>query len=233
MSPRGSRRLNRGLHGVVVNALGAAIVNGSLAPEVVLAPDEIAERFGVSKTVVREGLRALESIGLISARPRIGTVVLDRDHWDFLNPDLIHWRAEGDEFRVQMRELFEVRRGLEVTAALLASERAGTEAIEAIAREVDRMQEAFERGDELAFVAHDSEFHRLLLKSAHNPVFAQFGDTVAALLHTRHETNRPTITHRTQDSIRKHRALADAIAAQDGERAQKAAEVIVQIPEDL
>lgn len=89
----GSR--GRGLHGQLVQQLGQMIVSGDLGADRPLVPEEIGQRFEVSRTVVRESLRVLEAKGLVSARPNVGTRVRPVSDWNLLDPDIIEWRAFG------------------------------------------------------------------------------------------------------------------------------------------
>ncbi|CAM5383101.1 Vitamin B12 import ATP-binding protein BtuD [Streptomyces alboniger] len=69
----------------------AARASGRCPP----VPEEIGQRFEVSRTVVRESLRVLEAKGLVSARPNVGTRVRPVSDWNLLDPDIIEWRAFG------------------------------------------------------------------------------------------------------------------------------------------
>lgn len=99
----------RGLHGQLVQQLGQMIVSGDLGADRPLVPEEIGQRFEVSRTVVRESLRVLEAKGLVSARPNVGTRVRPVSDWNLLDPDIIEWRAFGPQRDDQRRELSELR----------------------------------------------------------------------------------------------------------------------------
>ncbi|MFE7514047.1 FadR/GntR family transcriptional regulator, partial [Streptomyces sp. NPDC057540] len=111
----------RGLHGQLVQQLGQMIVSGDLGADRPLVPEEIGQRFEVSRTVVRESLRVLEAKGLVSARPNVGTRVRPVSDWNLLDPDIIEWRAFGPQRDDQRRELNELRWTIEPLAARLAA----------------------------------------------------------------------------------------------------------------
>jgi DNA-binding transcriptional MocR family regulator len=67
-----------------VNELGAAIVSGDLAAGETLDTEQLAADQQVSRTVVREAIRVLSGKGLVDARPKRGTFVLDRENWNLL-----------------------------------------------------------------------------------------------------------------------------------------------------
>src|SRR5699024_11256494 len=116
-------RMGSGLHGQIVNTLGQEIIDGSAATGSLMNADELVERFGVSRSVVRECLRTLGSMGLVEARPQVGTRVQPRSNWDLMNPKVVYWRGRGPDYITQMSELLELRMGIESTAAHLAAQR--------------------------------------------------------------------------------------------------------------
>jgi len=216
-----------GLHGMVVNELGAEIAQGKLAANEILNMNELCERFGVSRSVVRESLRALESLGLVKARPQVGTRVMDIDNWDLLNAQVVNWRGYGPGYATQMNELLEMRRGVEGSAARLAATRMTDTERQELRSVADRLIEAAANKDGREWVAADVAFHRLVLEGSHNAVMAQFADTVAAVLRTRQDTDRRTITDQTPQSVTNHTNLADALIAGDPELAEASAIRIV------
>ena len=79
------------------------------------------ERFGVSRTVLREALRTLTSKGLIESRPKIGTRVRPRDAWNLLDADVLEWYsrvAKPLQFALKLQEMREM---IEPYAAALAA----------------------------------------------------------------------------------------------------------------
>jgi DNA-binding FadR family transcriptional regulator len=67
-----------GLHGELLDKLGRALASHELAAGTVLRAEELEARYGVSRTVVRETIRVLESMGVVSSRRRVGTTVEPR-----------------------------------------------------------------------------------------------------------------------------------------------------------
>lgn len=225
---RSPRVLRRGLHARVLHALGREIVDGTLAPGQVLSPDQLCERFDVSRSVIRESLRALESLGMVNARPQVGTRVSDAVEWDLLNPQVVLWRGQGSQYLQQMHEILELRLGVEVVAAGFAAERMDSDEVAALHDAVGEMSAAVSAGHDEEFLRADIAFHDLLLRGSGNAVIAQFSDTVAAVLRTRAGDYGHTFNHRTSHSIENHLALARALADQDVAEAERWARVIVQ-----
>lgn len=228
-SPSRSQRIvGRGLHAKVVHALGREIVDGVLATGETLSPDEVGERFGVSRSVVRESLRALESLGMVSARPQVGTRVQSESNWDLLNPQVVLWRGEGKQYLRQMQEILELRLGVEVVAADLAVTRMSRDQIDELDSAVTAMDHAWQAGDDAAFLVADVRFHEVLLRGSGNAVIGQFADTVAAVLHTRASDSGHTIHRHTGQSVDNHRQLAAALVRRDGGDAAAWARRIVE-----
>jgi len=221
-------RMGGGLYAHVFQALGQEIIDGTLAEGTIVFAEQISERFGVSRSVVRESLRSLASMGLIESRPQVGTRVLPRERWDLLNPHVVHWRSQGHGYRQQMRELLELRLGLEQVAARFASERMDAEQAQQLIAAADGMGTALhELHDLRAYFDADATFHRLLLEGTGNPVIAQLSDTIGATLHARALDTRPGMHDITETSVTTHRDLAQAIADRDSERAERLARALV------
>jgi len=105
------------LHSSVLDTLGREIVSGQIPSGGVLTLEQLQERFGVSRTVVRECMRILESINLIHSRRRVGIVVRPPSEWTVLDARIIHWRLEGPGRDAQLRNLTELRLAVEPVAA--------------------------------------------------------------------------------------------------------------------
>lgn len=82
----------QGLPGRLLAELGPAIASGELPEGTVLRAEELEERFGVSRTVVREAVRILEGMRLVASRRRVGITVQPRSDWDVFDPLVIRWR---------------------------------------------------------------------------------------------------------------------------------------------
>lgn len=89
-SPPGQPQF-RGLYGLVVEELGKMLVIGRLGGDSPLDLPKIREYFGVSRTVLREALRALQNKGLLHSRPSIGTRVRPITEWNLFDPDVLRW----------------------------------------------------------------------------------------------------------------------------------------------
>jgi DNA-binding FadR family transcriptional regulator len=221
----GSRRAagsrGRGLHGQLVQQLGQMIVSGDLGADRPLVPEEIGQRFEVSRTVVRESLRVLEAKGLVSARPNVGTRVRPVADWNLLDPDIIEWRAFGPQRDSQRRELTELRWTIEPLAARLAAGHGREDVQQRLADMVEIMNHSVSQGDALTFSRADAEFHSLLIQVAGNRMLEHLSGIVSAALQVSggpvSGCERPNET-----SLAHHARIVDALAAADGSAAETA-----------
>lgn len=220
-------RIGTGLYAQVVEDVGQRIVNGELPVGSIIFAEHLCERLGISRSVVREGIRTLSSMGLLEAKPQLGTRVLPRENWDLLNPHLVKWRGQGPDQLQQMQELLEVRMGVEQAAVHFASERMSRETAERLVAASKAMQRAFLAEDTYSFFEADAEFHRLILEGSGNPIIAQFSDTVStALLLRGNEVGTPGAHSINESSVQRHLDLAQALLRRDAAVGQA---IIVEI----
>ena len=146
-------------------------------------PDETAlsERFGVSRTVVREAIKVLASKGLVETRPKVGTQVRPRRDWNLLDSDVLAWRYEVGPDEGFLGDISEVRSIIEPPAAALAAERATVDEVGGILTWCSRMAAAAaEDGDD--YIDADMAFHTAILDACHNDLLAQLSDTITMAL---------------------------------------------------
>lgn len=218
----------RGLHGQIVEELGARIVRGYYEPGAPLYADALEVEFDVSKTVVREALRVVAAKGLVETRQKRGTVVLPRTRWGLLDSDVLRWKSDGKPDFEFLENLAEVRLIVEPAAAALAAERR-TDADLAV---LDDALRAMADADPDTMVAADVRFHRAVLEAAHNELLSEMEVVLAAGLQHRDE-----FVHHSQnasDPVPAHQSLLDAIRAGDQTLArQTVEELLAQASADL
>jgi DNA-binding FadR family transcriptional regulator len=218
----------RGLHGQLVQQLGQMIVSGDLGADRPLVPEEIGQRFEVSRTVVRESLRVLEAKGLVSARPNVGTRVRPVADWNLLDPDIIEWRAFGPQREDQRRELFELRWAIEPLAARLAAGHGRDEVQQRLLDMTEIMSHAAGQGDALTFARADAEFHALVLELAGNRMLEHLAGIVGSALQV--SGGPVTACERpTEPSVGLHARLADALGTGDGTAAEAAMRALLTV----
>lgn len=213
-------------HATLLDRIGAEITCGQRPVGSVLTLDGIGAEYGVSRSVAREAVRVLESMGLVASRRRVGVTVQPRDGWNLFDPRVIAWRLEGSERAQQLASLAELRRGLEPAAAALAARRASPEQCRQLAAAVSDMAVTGRRGDLAAYLRADQAFHRTLLEASGNEMFAALSGLVAEALEGRtHHHLMPAEPER--DAIDLHDQVARAVRHGDPAAAERAMGAII------
>ncbi|QBF47334.1 FadR/GntR family transcriptional regulator [Janibacter limosus] len=223
--------LGGGLHHSVLSRIGSDLTSGRLVAGEVFSMEQLEGRYGVSRTVVREVIKVLESIGVATSRRRVGVTIQPESTWESLSPVIIHWRLEGPQRLAQLREVSELRRGVEPQAAWLAAQRATPEQVERLRAAADGMAATGPRGDLTTYLQHDIDFHRTLLDASGNTLLVGFAPFVAEALTGRtHHDLMPRIPE--QGAIDWHVEVAAAVADGHPELAEETMRRIVTEAQD-
>lgn len=210
-----------GLHARVLDHLGTAICNGDVAAGSVLSIDDLVDRYQVSRSVIREVLRVLASMGLIETRRRVGIMIQPPEAWSVFDPQMIRWRLASDGRMAQMRSITELRTAIEPHAAWLAAERINDDEASELVGLAAKMWAAGKAGDEARFLDLDIDFHRRVLAASGNEMFTKLQLIVAEVLAGRHHYH--LMPHYPDErALQLHTDVAQAIQRRDGERAREA-----------
>ena len=178
----------------------SAIETGGLCPGDRLLETELAAKFGVSRTPVREAIRRLESDGIVEHKPRVGAVV----------------RSLGQQ---EIVELYEMRIVLEATAATMAAQHASVAELDTLDQLNTDMAAA--SGNAFAVAALNRRFHNCIMNAARNRFLAQ---SYNALSHALVVLGKTTLasTDRVEQVCAQHHAIIQALRAGDGTAAAQA-----------
>ncbi len=214
------------LHDALVEQWGFDIVAGRRPPGSRIASDRVAMDVGVSRTVVREAFRVLESLGLVEVRQRVGITVLPPDRWTSYDPRILRWRLAGPDRLEHLRSLIELRSAVEPLAARLAAQRATPQQCGELASAVIGMASTSRAANASAYLQHDIDFHTTLLTASANPMLAGLGTVVVAVLEGRTEHSlMPSVAD--ADALRLHGAVAAAVQSGDAAGAESGMRAIV------
>ena len=157
------------------------VVEGRLAPGEKL-PNELnlAKELGVSRTTLRDALRALTTQGILEVRRGKGTFVAERT----ADSDTLNFSELG-RIRGQLRDLFELRSLVEPPAARLACRRATEQELEDILHRGGEVERCIRAGEDRT--QPDQEFHAAIVRATHNeammrlmPIISQAVETAVA-----------------------------------------------------
>ena len=200
----------------VAAQLERLIVEGVLRPGDKLPPErELAERFDVSRSAVREAIRSLELKGLVEPRPGEGTLVRTPSIDSLLNP-LASLLGQKREL---VKELLEVRQMIEPPLAARAARNASPEDIEHLEKILERQREKVAR-QELA-IEEDSEFHYTIAQASKNSVILKVVDMMMDILRESRERSLQ-VEGRREKSLAGHRRIVNAIKRREPEDAEEA-----------
>ena len=215
----------RRLHGAIARKLGADILSGEYPAGAILPTEVMAtETLGVSRAAYREAVQVLIAKGLVESRPKSGTRVLPREHWNLVDPDVLAWAFAREPDQRLIESLFELRGIIEPAAAALAAKRRSREDLQNMKAGLMLMRRhtlATEQGRQ-----GDRQFHAALLHAtANDTLIALSAGIAAAVAWTTVYKQRGRELPR--DPLPFHVSVYDAIAEGDAEQARDAMEVLV------
>lgn len=183
---------------------------------------ELGEQYGVSRTVIREAVRALTSRGVIDARAGRGLSVAQ------VAPETVSTSLRlylhGQE-QIPYTKIHEVRAAIEIQIAGLAAGRASDAEIAELREITEKMHRS--AGDREQHSLFDVEFHRALARITHNALFLIMLDSIGPVLL---EVRRATFSlpNDPDRAYQEHRAIIDAVARRDEEGAREAMRLHLQ-----
>ncbi|WP_164234548.1 FadR/GntR family transcriptional regulator [Microbacterium hydrocarbonoxydans] len=214
------------LHDAIVERWGAEIGSGRRAPGSRIVMEQAVAEFAASRSAIREAVRVLESLGMVESRQRVGITVQLPESWSPYDPRVLRWRLEGPDRLALLQSLSELRGAVEPVAARLAATRATPEQCGALAAAVIGMSSTARAANAEEYLAHDIDFHTVLLQASGNVMLASLGSIVVAVLEGRtHHSLMPAVAD--AEALRLHSEVAAAVQGRDEAAAEKAMRAIV------
>ncbi len=208
------------IYETIVEQIKNLIVSGNLKPGDKLPSEkELSEMFQVSRTSVREALCALDMAGLLEVRPGGGAFVRHSNPNDILESLSFALILEKEK----IRDIMEVRRGLEIEAAGLAAERATPENLKKMEEALAQMETDLAEGapgDE-----SDLKFHYSIIEATQNPLLLRVMNTIYDTMNQTLRITRnlwlqsPSSTPRRL--LEEHRQIYKAIKSKNDKEAKK------------
>jgi DNA-binding FadR family transcriptional regulator len=205
----------------LTKALRSRIDSGELKPgDKLPSEQELVERYGVSRTVVREAISSLRAFGYVATQQGVGAFVLQRSGWPTIpaadtDPDLLQ----------EIVYVLELRIALEVEAAALAAQRRKAEHVERMSAALEGMTEQIAALQDT--IDTDLTFHRTIAEATGNAHFTHLFAYLGALLIPRARV--PSFSFYAGDPgeyltrvNREHEEIYRAIQRQDSDAARSA-----------
>ncbi|MHC6593705.1 FadR/GntR family transcriptional regulator [Arthrobacter sp. C152] len=215
------------LHHRAIDNLGTRIISGELPAGHIMLAEQLEDELNVSRSVVREAVRVLQSLGLVETTKRVGIRVLPPSRWNPFDPQVIRWRLASDSRGAQLRSLAELRAAVEPAAAELAARNAPAPLRLELVDVARAMREAGNNGESARFLELDIRFHSLLLSGSGNEMFANLMGQVAETL-TGRTVHGLMPDHPHQAALQWHVDVAEAIARGDAAAARDGSDRILR-----
>jgi len=202
----------------VTSQLEALIVESQLSPgDRLPAERDLAERFGVSRTVVREAVRSLAAKGMVEVRPGSGTLVRTPSAEAGTRSMTLFLRGAQQDLDYQKG--LEGRRILEVEIAGLAATRRTEQDLEELERILEDVAGIRDKRDR--FVAWDVGFHTALALATHNELFPLLLDSVVKVMARVREVGFE-VPATPDRAMKHHRAILKQVRAKSAAGAREA-----------
>lgn len=217
------------LYEQIVAQIEERIINGELSPgDKLPAERELAEQFRVSRTAIREAMKALAQSGLVVIQPGRGTFVTDSTSM-VVRHSIDTFVRVGTETGI--KDLLEVREILEPEIAALAAVRASREDIQSMEEAVIAMDQAID--DPSTFVEADLDFHLALAQGSNNALIPVLIDTLVDLLRE-HRKRAAKVAGGIERSQPYHKDILEAIKNNDPNAARESMQAhLVQARKDI
>ncbi|MBL0372984.1 FadR family transcriptional regulator [Rhizobium sp. KVB221] len=222
-----SGRKTRTSHAQVVDELGRAIIAGEYPVGATLPGDlDLAQRFKVSRTVLREAMKTLAAKGLIVPRARIGTRVTPKNQWNLFDGDVLTWHFHKGVDLEFLTHLSEIRLAFEPAAASLAATNATDEDVKQLYTLAAEMSESTHTPETLALA--DLKFHLCVAEASRNPFMRTVGSLIEAALVGVFKLSSPASGESRREEVSEaHTRIVDAIAAHDVDGAAEAMRKVI------
>jgi DNA-binding FadR family transcriptional regulator len=175
-----ARMRGSSVHVWLASEIGLRIVRGDYPPGTIL-PNEAqwTEIFDVSRSVVREAIKILMAKSLLASRPKIGSWVEPKEHWNLLDRDVLSWYVTSPNRENFLRTVQEFRHIIEPEASALAAERRTEDQMGEISQALHDMGHATSLQQR---TQADTRFHVAILRASGNDLLLPLGVLIESAL---------------------------------------------------
>lgn len=219
----GSKNLSQRM----TSELGRAIICGEYPRDQSLPTEaDLCDKFGVSRTAVREAIKMLTAKGIIRSKPKQGIRIQPEEDWNILDPEMLSWSLEANPSLEVLKEFTQMRIAIEPEACALAARNANPERILIIEQALGRMEEAVNAGDAAAELQADIDFHIAILYATENRFYIRMRDFISTALNVSIQHTSP-IKADPKAIIDEHARIFNAIKSGNVERAKNSMFLII------
>lgn len=212
---------------VLAEKLAQRILRGEYEAGSILPGEiELGELYGVSRTAVREAVKTLTAKGIVLPRPRIGTRVMPRSHWNFLDKELLTWWMTEENFNDVVEYFLVMRNSLEPQACSLAAINGNKEQkahLNEMMAEMIKLKHAFDRE---RWVEVDMAYHEHIYEMSGNPFLCSFANLFRSIYYNYFNA----IADNKVIKLDLHQGIVDAITEGNGQAALLAGQALLQEP---
>ncbi len=214
----------------LASRLGLDIVKSKYKVGEVL-PTEVALslELKVSRSAVREAVKMLSAKGLIQSIRKKGIVVLPKSSWNMFDESVLGWILSSNPTISLLKSFNEVRIGIEIQAAVLASANASNTDLENIAHSLERMKAAEKGLDDP--LASDIAFHTSILAASGNPFLYKLTGFISTALKV--SIRYTNAAQGKSGDIAMHSRIYECIKSKDAKNAQVAVKALLSIAFEL
>jgi len=211
------------LHVQVASTIARRILSGDVTPGTVLPGEMILSvQMGISRTALREAVKLLNSKGLLRSKSKIGTIVVEKSNWNYLDPQLLEWMNALSHSEIFYQQFLVLRKTIEPDASALAAKNATAEQLIEFSEIFKNMEKIAKDFDHTLWAEGDMRFHRFIYLSTGNDFYQPFGNVLATIY-------KSFSTYNEKDNgtcIEEHRAIYAAIMAGDQVKARAASKFL-------
>lgn len=201
-----------------VNSIEKLVREGGYAPgDKLPSTKDLCEELNISRTIIREALRVVESHGLISIQAGRGTYVKEYEFEGLGN----HVGALVETGKIEVQDLIQARHFLEPGIAHIAALRATERDVEKLTEYLKIMADNLDAGD--AFMRADQDFHLTLAKATNNPILYMMGKTLVDCLIVFRKTIYE-VEGAPAKAVQRHSDILAAVKAHEAQIAYQAME---------
>ncbi len=208
-------------HAEVARTLGIDIIKGRYPEGAKLPGDaQLIRLFGVSRPVLREGVKTLVAKGLLSTKAKVGTVVRGRSAWNMFDADVLAWHLEGNIDTRFLCDLAEIRLAVEPRSAALAAQRRNAAHIAEMRASLEQMRR--EKSNSAGFAEGDLCLHVAIAEASGNPFMRSMGGVIQAALRASFLLLAPVSDRERDVTLDGHERIVEAVENKNADAAAAA-----------